>query len=110
MAQPQLQAVFFVAPDGVVVPKDGPVSTRLRLAVLKRDGYVCQRCGHKVTKFRRREFFGDPVGAVDHITARARGGRTSIENLRTLCEPCNASKGGKSDAEYDAYLARIGQH
>lgn len=109
MAQPSLKAEFFVSPDGTVWRKDVPVPTRLRLSVLNRDGHCCQRCGSTVTKFRRREFFGDPVGTADHIVARARGGRTSIENLRTLCEPCNAQKGGKSDAEYDAYLSRIGR-
>ncbi|MGH6770170.1 MAG: HNH endonuclease [Xanthobacteraceae bacterium] len=32
---------------------------------------------------------------VDHILAFAKGGRTVLENLQTLCEACNLGKGDR---------------
>lgn len=58
-----------------------PVSTELRRAVYERDGYRCQECGdwHDLT--------------LDHIHPVSKGGRSTYENLRTLCRSCNSSKG-----------------
>lgn len=52
-----------------------------RLAVFDRDGYECQHCGAR------------RLLTVDHVTPRARGGTNAIENLQTLCQPCNSRKG-----------------
>ena len=101
MAQPQRKAEFFVSPSGTIIPKALPLSTAERFAVFERDGGACVICGREVRKFRdRRSFFAVPVGAVDHIIARSRGGQNNAENLRLLCEPCNASKGSKLDNEW----------
>ena len=62
------------------------VPHKLRLAVLKRDGYRCVKCGAgaKVDKSVRLE--------VDHIIAGSKRGPATMENLQTLCLPCNQGK------------------
>ena len=62
------------------------MSLKLRMAVLERDGRRCQICG-------ARQEDGATLH-VDHIVPVARGGKTEMNNLRTLCDMCNQ---GKSD-------------
>ena len=70
---------------GKRTPRDP--SLRLRYKVLLRDGFKCCLCG------------ASPATAVgvtlhiDHIQAWSKGGETTLENLRTTCEPCNLGKG-----------------
>lgn len=45
-----------------------------------RDGEFCQCCGRT-----------DNL-VIDHVIPIARGGRTEIENLQLLCDPCNGRK------------------
>jgi len=65
------------------------VSVRLRFAVLKRDDYRCQLCGDSpaISKGTTLE--------VDHIQPFSKGGRTTEDNLRTLCRCCNQGKGAQ---------------
>ena len=61
-------------------------SKRLRFEVFKRDNFTCQYCG------------AQPPGVVlvcDHIDPVALGGKTTIDNLVTACEPCNQGKSDK---------------
>lgn len=52
----------------------------LRTAVYERDMYRCRQCGtHKQL-------------SCDHIIPEVHGGPTSLENLQTLCLPCNKQK------------------
>ncbi|MEU4718388.1 HNH endonuclease [Nonomuraea dietziae] len=51
--------------------------TTIRLRVLRRDRFTCQRCGS-----------GD-ANQVDHIV---RGDDHSLENLQALCGPCHKRK------------------
>ena len=96
MAQPQLQAQFFVRPDGVAIPKAPPLPARVRHFIHKRDGGVCVLCGIRVALFGNTVSpFRPPPGAVDHILARARGGQNDLVNLRLLCITCNAQKGAQ---------------
>lgn len=60
---------------------------RLRFEVFKRDHFTCQYCGAQPP---------DIVLVVDHITAVADGGETSIDNLLTACTPCNQGKADKA--------------
>lgn len=54
--------------------------------VWKRDGFRCRRCGRSpATHFR-------VIIEVDHIVPWAEGGKTTLENLQTLCTGCNRSK------------------
>ena len=60
---------------------------RLRFLVMRRDSFRCCQCGASPATS------PGTVLAVDHIVPWCQGGATVIENLQTLCEPCN---GGKS--------------
>src|SRR5258708_32692418 len=53
----------------------------IRVAVLDRDGHKCSYCGSTYDL------------TIDHIIPVAKGGTSTIENLRTLCGRCNMSKG-----------------
>jgi len=61
-------------------------SLRLRFQVLKRDDFRCQACGKSPSAFPGLYLH------VDHNVAWSRGGETTLENLRTLCEACNLGK------------------
>lgn len=88
------RAAFIGELDGVVYPLL-PSAWRLcnvgrlaiprvtRLAVLERDGHRCTKCGDVENL------------QVDHKYPVALGGGDEIENLCTLCRPCNSSKGAR---------------
>jgi ribosomal protein L37E len=54
--------------------------------VWKRDNFRCRRCGRSPAIH-----FG-VVLEVDHIIPWVKGGKTTFENLQTLCSNCNRSK------------------
>ena len=59
----------------------------MRYDILRRDGFKCVRCGR-----------GSADGVklhVDHIVPVSRGGKSTMDNLQTLCEDCNCGKGNK---------------
>lgn len=60
----------------------------LRYQVLRRDNFKCVLCGRSPAT--------NPsiVLHVDHVLAFSRGGKTRLDNLRSLCQDCNL---GKSD-------------
>lgn len=59
----------------------------LRYDILKRDGFRCQICGSTAQ---------DGVKLhVDHIIPVSKGGRTTFDNLQTLCDRCNLGKSNK---------------
>ena len=61
------------------------LSASLRYQVLQKDRFRCQICG--ATK-------EDGVKLhVDHILPISKGGKTELNNLRTLCDRCNLGKG-----------------
>jgi len=67
------------------IPMDRqPAFTRFN--VFLRDGFTCQYCGQP-NKAEHLTF--------DHVVPRARGGRTSWENVVAACSPCNLRKGHK---------------
>ncbi len=78
------------SPNQVKVPADSigalpsprkALSVRKRFFVLKRDRYRCRLCG------------ATGVGLeVDHVVPAARGGSDALDNLQTLCIPCNRGK------------------
>ncbi len=61
------------------IPFKGVVLTREN--VFRRDGYRCQYCGTN------RDL------TLDHLVPRARGGKTTWDNLVTACKRCNSIKG-----------------
>ena len=66
------------------------MSNGTRYKIMRRDGFKCVLCGRDAD---------DEKLVVDHIHPIARGGKTIMENLRTLCFPCNSGKGTKLDTE-----------
>lgn len=54
---------------------------RIRDAILLRDKYTCQECGHIGTDLE-----------VDHIVNVAQGGTDDDTNLQSLCIPCHKIK------------------
>ncbi len=61
----------------------GKVSNRMRFAIYKRDGYRCRKCGRTTDL------------EIDHIIPIAKGGKTTMSNLQTLCHRCNQRKGDR---------------
>jgi 5-methylcytosine-specific restriction endonuclease McrA len=61
-----------------------------RINIYARDGYRCQYCGTKCS-----------IGELtyDHVIPRAKGGRTTWDNIVTCCYPCNYAKGSRTPAE-----------
>lgn len=59
----------------------GKVSNKLRFTIYERDHYKCRKCGstHNLE--------------IDHIVPISRGGKTTYDNLQTLCHKCNVEKG-----------------
>lgn len=64
------------------------ISWRMRFIVMRRDCFKCKLCGTSPA------LKPGTVLVVDHVKSWESGGETVIENLQTLCEPCN---GGKSN-------------
>lgn len=70
--------------DSICRVERGKVSNKMRFAVYQRDGYRCKYCG----KTQNRALL-----EVDHIYPIAKGGKTTFDNLQTLCHNCNVKKG-----------------
>ena len=60
----------------------GKVTNKMRFAVYRRDGYRCRRCGRRTDDLE-----------IDHIYPIAKGGKSTFDNLQTLCHRCNVRKG-----------------
>jgi hypothetical protein len=73
-------------------PRDVPPG--LRLKVYERDRFRCVYCGPSPIT--------DLTVALhaDHIVPFVRGGQTVLENLQTLCAPCNLGKGSRDDVRH----------
>jgi 5-methylcytosine-specific restriction endonuclease McrA len=91
--------------DGELV---GVTSTRLLCFKLK--GVRCRACGIEGTRFYKerthpqtqnphlnlyavREDGTEVLMTRDHVVPRSRGGPDRMENLQTMCQPCNVAKG-----------------
>lgn len=59
----------------------------LRFKVFRRDRFRCIACGRSPATHLGVELH------ADHILAVANGGKTTLENLQTLCQECNLGKG-----------------
>lgn len=65
------------------------MTNSLRYDILRRDNFKCVICGKNAQD--------DIKLHVDHIIPIAKGGKTVVSNLRTLCEDCNLGKSDKYD-------------
>lgn len=75
--------------DSICRVERGKVSNKMRFSIYKRDGYRCCKCGAIQNKYTKLE--------VDHIIPIAKGGKSTYENLQTLCHKCNVEKGDRLD-------------
>jgi 5-methylcytosine-specific restriction endonuclease McrA len=73
----------------VRVPRDVHRRKITRKAVLARDSWTCQYCGHVA---------GSGL-TVDHVIPRSRGGESIWENIVASCAPCNRRKGNRLPRE-----------
>ncbi len=64
----------------------GRVSNKLRFSIYERDGYRCRRCGASDL---------DSPLEIDHILPISKGGKSTYDNLQTLCRKCNYEKGNR---------------
>ena len=64
-------------------PRRVTIPLSLRWDVLKRDNYLCARCGRRPPEVELQ---------VDHVHPVARGGTNDPGNLQTLCDQCNQGK------------------
>jgi 5-methylcytosine-specific restriction endonuclease McrA len=72
----------------VRVPRDVHRRKITRKAVLARDAWTCQYCGHQSVRL-----------TVDHVIPRSRGGESVWENIVASCAPCNRKKGNLTPRE-----------
>ena len=70
--------------DSLCRVERGKVSNKMRFSIYKRDGYRCFNCGIS-DRYAQLE--------IDHIIPIAKGGKTTYDNLQTLCHNCNEEKG-----------------
>lgn len=61
------------------------ISDAIRHAVYARDGHACLHCGATSRL------------SLDHIYPYSLGGEDTLDNLQTLCRPCNSRKGARVD-------------
>ncbi len=76
-----------------VKPRSRVAFTRFNLFL--RDEFTCQYCGARGGEL-----------TFDHVVPRARGGRTTWENVVAACSPCNLRKGARSLREAGMRLHR----
>ena len=60
----------------------GKVTNKMRFAIYRRDGNRCCICGRHTKDLE-----------IDHIYPIAKGGKSTMDNLQTLCHKCNVKKG-----------------
>ncbi len=69
-----------------------------RVNIYARDGYRCQYCGVRC---------GIGELTYDHVVPRAKGGKTTWENIVSACYPCNGKKGNRTPAEAGMKLKSV---
>jgi len=72
-----------------------------RVNVYLRDGFACAYCGAKLPMHKL---------TYDHAVPRARGGRTTWDNIVTACHACNSKKANRTPAEAGFTLRHSPHH
>lgn len=86
-----------LGPSAAEIRKQRTIALGLRFDVLNRDQFRCTYCGATGTSGTLR---------VDHIVPVSKGGKSTMANLTTACEPCNAGKADKALHEARAATMR----
>jgi hypothetical protein len=66
-------------------------SLRLKFMVMRRDRFMCVKCGRAPASF------PGLILEIDHVVAWSKGGETLLDNLQTLCYECNRGKTDSAD-------------
>lgn len=80
------------APDNKPLPSRN-IAAGLRLRVYERDRFRCVFCGRSPITSLEVQLH------VDHVVPFSHGGKTTIENLQTLCSDCNLGKSSRTDVK-----------
>ena len=72
--------------DAICRVERARVSNRMRFSIYERDGNRCRKCG-------KSGWHHDLE--IDHIIPISKGGKSTYENLQTLCRECNLEKGSR---------------
>ena len=67
--------------QSICLVERGKVSNRMRFSIYERDGYRCRKCGTITDDLE-----------IDHIFPISKGGKSTYDNLQTLCHRCNSMK------------------
>lgn len=70
--------------DSLCRVERGKVSNKMRFEIYERDGYRCRKCGISQRNANLE---------IDHIIPISKGGKSTYDNLQTLCHKCNVEKG-----------------
>ncbi len=70
--------------DAICRVERGKVSNKMRFSIYERDNYRCQICGRRLPAEKLE---------IDHIKPIAKGGKSTYDNLQSLCKRCNQEKG-----------------
>lgn len=81
--QLELQGADFTRRITAKKPSKEVISRSIAKQVFERDRYRCVHC----------ESYLDLC--CDHIIPESKGGKAELDNLQTLCRPCNSKKGVK---------------
>lgn len=77
--------------DSLCRVERGKVSNKMRFSIYARDGYRCRQCGIS-DRYANLE--------IDHIIPISKGGKSTYDNLQTLCHKCNVEKGNSINRKY----------
>ncbi|MCM1367904.1 MAG: HNH endonuclease [Roseburia sp.] len=77
--------------DALCRVERGKVTNKMRFSIYERDGYKCRKCGVS----------GNYANLeIDHIIPISKGGKSTYDNLQTLCHDCNVEKGNRIERKY----------
>ena len=82
------------------------INSEIRKEVYLRDRNTCQICGEQVVLTRNIKNSIDykREASLDHIIPRSKGGKDTLNNLRTVCRSCNSTKKNREDKDELKFL------
>lgn len=97
--------------------------TSVRLRTFARKGIACVRCGCRGVFFAMEKSKGqgryhlnlygynregnEILFTKDHILPKSKGGRDSLRNMQTMCQPCNCRKGNTVEKQGEIFAVKI---